>query len=51
MESAFAPVLERMRAALLRWCEGTGDGEFLKRLVLPESASQGKHQEIFRVPY
>lgn len=51
VESAFAPVLEELRAQLLHWCEGNGDGTFLKKLVLPEAAPHGKHQEIFRVPY
>ncbi len=51
VESAFTSELERMRAELLEWCETTGDAAFLKRLMLPESASGAKHQEIFRVPY
>lgn len=51
VESAFLPVLEDMRAELLKWCEETRDASFLKRLVLPQAAPPGKHQEFFRVPY
>ena len=51
VEGSHAPVLERMRAEMLRWAQSAGDTGFLKRLVLPAGAAPGTHGEIFRVPY
>lgn len=51
VESRYDEVLETMRARLLTWCRETGDADALKYLVLPESAPDGIHREIFAVPY
>lgn len=51
VESHYDGVLEVMRARLLAWCRETGDTDALKYLVLPESAGDGIHREIFAVPY
>ncbi len=51
VESAFAPVLQDMRAELLRWALATGDTGFLKKLVLPAGAPEAVRREIFAVPY
>lgn len=51
VESSQAPILEQMRAKLLRWALANEDTAFLKKLVLPANAESGTHAEIFRVPY
>lgn len=51
VESAFDPVLERMRHRLLDWCRRTNDTTFLKRRVLPADAGPEIHHEIFAIPY
>jgi arylsulfatase A-like enzyme len=51
VESAFDPVLEEHRERLLRWCQNTGDGTFLKRLVIPAGTPQRVRDRIFATPY
>ena len=51
VERDHAPRLEAMRAELLRWCLAAGDTGFLKKLVLPASASAAQRREIFAIPY
>jgi len=51
MESEFAQILKEMRGQLLRWALDTEDTSFLKKLVLPASASENTRRGIFSVPY
>lgn len=51
VESAFDPILERMRRTLLQWCLTTADEDALKYLVLPGDVDPEVRERIFAVPY
>jgi len=51
VEAGSEEVLESMRAALFDWAVAHSDVAFLKKLVLPRSATVHQREEIFSVPY
>lgn len=51
VEEGYDALRERLRATLLQWCLDTGDTDFLKRLVLPDSVGSEIRDHIFAIPY
>ncbi|WP_186758969.1 sulfatase [Arthrobacter alpinus] len=51
VETASSAVLEEMRELLFQWAVEHQDVAFLKKLVLPHTATEHQREEIFSIPY